>query len=145
MPEFWLKISKQLLFRISQFFTIIVFHHPYSFLIRSLPITQCLLLSFWTLKLQQQNTYNVLYNTYIIYITHTLYIYIYIYILEQKLRQGEKYWQAQLFTLTHGLNSSSDWYCLKRKVYRKLLVRVIHRFYELDLQVMKFTLTSTTF
>ena len=139
MPEFWLKISKQLLFRTSPFFTIIVFHHSYSFLILSLPITQCLLLSFWTLEIQQQNTYNILYNIYIIY------IYIYIYILEQKLRQGEKYWQAQLFTLSHGLNSSSDWYCLKRKIYRKLLVRDIHRFYELDLQVMKFTLTSATF
>ena len=55
LPEFWLKISKQLLFRTSPFFTIIVFHHSYSFLILSLPITQCLLLSFWTLEIQQQN------------------------------------------------------------------------------------------
>ena len=45
-------------------------------------------------------------------------------LLEQKLWQREKYCQAQLFTLSHGLNFSSDWYCLNRKGCRKLLVKV---------------------
>ena len=40
-------------------------------------------------------------------------------LLEQKQWQHEKYWQAQLFTLSHGLNSLSDRYCLNRKGYRK--------------------------
>ena len=25
-----------------------------------------------------------------------------------------KYWQAQLFTLTHGLNNMNEWYALNR-------------------------------
>ena len=42
-------------------------------------------------------------------------------LLEQKLWQREKYWQAQLFRLSHGhgLNSPSNWYWLNRKGYRK--------------------------
>ena len=36
--------------------------------------------------------------------------------LEQELWQREKYWQAELFTLSHGLNYPSDWYCLNRKL-----------------------------
>ena len=33
---------------------------------------------------------------------------VYYNLLEQKLRQRKKYWQAQLFTLSHGLDSPSD-------------------------------------
>ena len=38
---------------------------------------------------------------------------------DSKLWMREKYWQAQLFTLTHGMNSSWDWYSTNRKGYRK--------------------------
>ena len=31
----------------------------------------------------------------------------------------EKYWQSQLFTLTHGMNSMNELYCKKRKGHRK--------------------------
>ena len=41
------------------------------------------------------------------------------YDLEDKLWSKEKYWQAQLFTLTHGMNSTWDWFSSNRKVYRK--------------------------
>ena len=30
-----------------------------------------------------------------------------------------KYWQAQLFTLTHGLSSPNEWYAQNRRDYRK--------------------------
>ena len=33
--------------------------------------------------------------------------------------EKEKYWQAQLFTLTHGLNSISEWYEINRRGYCK--------------------------
>ena len=39
--------------------------------------------------------------------------------LEGKLRCREKYWQAQLFTLSHRMNSTWDWYSTSRKGYRK--------------------------
>ena len=39
--------------------------------------------------------------------------------LEGKLWSREKYWQAQLFTLTHGMNSTWDWFSSNRKGYRK--------------------------
>ena len=39
--------------------------------------------------------------------------------VEGKLWNREKYWQAQLFTLSHGMNSSWDWYSTNRKGYRK--------------------------
>ena len=39
--------------------------------------------------------------------------------LELKLRSREKYWQAQLFTPTHGINSTWDWFSSNRKGYRK--------------------------
>ena len=39
--------------------------------------------------------------------------------LDSNLWQREKYWQAQLFTMSHGLNSNFDWYCTNRKGYRK--------------------------
>ena len=39
--------------------------------------------------------------------------------LEQKLWLREKYWQAQLFTMSHGLNSKTDWYSPNGKGYRK--------------------------
>ena len=45
-------------------------------------------------------------------------------LLEQNLWQCEKYWHVKLFTLNHGLNFTSDWYCLNRKGYRKWLVSV---------------------
>ena len=31
----------------------------------------------------------------------------------------EKYWQAQHFTLSHGMSSTRDWYSTNRKGYRK--------------------------
>ena len=33
--------------------------------------------------------------------------------------EREKYWQAQLFTLSHKLNNPNEWYALNRKGYRK--------------------------
>ena len=39
--------------------------------------------------------------------------------LENKLWEREKYWQCQLFTDTHGINSVSDLYPSKRKGCRK--------------------------
>ena len=36
-----------------------------------------------------------------------------------KIWQREKYWQAQLFTLSHGLNSPYEWYNTNRRGYRK--------------------------
>ena len=33
--------------------------------------------------------------------------------------ERKKYWQAQLFTLTHGLNSPNEWYAQNRRGYRK--------------------------
>ena len=39
--------------------------------------------------------------------------------LENKLREREKYWQCQMFTNTHGMNSVSDLYASKRKECRK--------------------------
>ena len=41
------------------------------------------------------------------------------YDIESKLWSREKFWQAQLFTLSHGMNSSWDWYSTNRKGYRK--------------------------
>ena len=41
------------------------------------------------------------------------------YDLEDKLWSREKFWQAQLFTLSHGMNSTWDWYSTNRKGYRK--------------------------
>ena len=41
------------------------------------------------------------------------------YDLEGKLWSREKYWQAQLFTLTHGMNSAWDWFSSSSKGYRK--------------------------
>ena len=41
------------------------------------------------------------------------------YDVEDKLWCREKYWQAQLFTLSHGMNSTWDWYNTKKKGYRR--------------------------
>ena len=41
---------------------------------------------------------------------------------EDYLWKREKYWQAQLFTLTHGMNSLNDWYCKKRKGHSNMNV-----------------------
>ena len=41
------------------------------------------------------------------------------YNLEPKLWQREKYWQAQLFTVSKGMNCDWDWYSNYRKGYRK--------------------------
>ena len=38
---------------------------------------------------------------------------------DEYLLRREQYWQAQLFTITHGMNSSEDWYSNNRKGYRK--------------------------
>ena len=39
---------------------------------------------------------------------------------ESRLWSREKYWQAQLFTTSDGMNSSWDWYSTNRKGYRKM-------------------------
>ena len=39
--------------------------------------------------------------------------------IEKVLWLREKFWQAQLFTLLHGLNSPGEWYALNRRGYRK--------------------------
>ena len=39
--------------------------------------------------------------------------------IDKMLWEREKYWQAQLFTLTHGLNSPNEWYAQNRRGYRK--------------------------
>ena len=41
------------------------------------------------------------------------------YNLEGKLWERKRYWQCQLFTNTHGMNSVSDLYSTKRKGCRK--------------------------
>ena len=41
------------------------------------------------------------------------------YDVEGKLWIGEKYWQAKLFTLSHSMNSTSDWYSTNIKGYRR--------------------------
>ena len=33
--------------------------------------------------------------------------------------ERKKYWQVQLFTLTHGLNDMNEQYAFKRRGYRK--------------------------
>ena len=33
--------------------------------------------------------------------------------------EREKYWQTQLFTLSHGLNNPNKWYALNRRGYTK--------------------------
>ena len=38
---------------------------------------------------------------------------------DKVLWEREKYWEAQLFTLTHGINSMNEWYALNRLGYRK--------------------------
>ena len=38
---------------------------------------------------------------------------------DKVLWEREKYWQAEPFTLTHGLNSMNEWYALNRIGYRK--------------------------
>ena len=38
---------------------------------------------------------------------------------DKMLWEREKHWQAQLFTLTHGLNSPNEWYAQNRRGYRK--------------------------
>ena len=39
--------------------------------------------------------------------------------IEEILWHREKYWQSQLFTTTHDMNSLTDLYCSKCKGYRK--------------------------
>ena len=39
--------------------------------------------------------------------------------IDKVLWEGEKHWQAQLFTLSHRLNNPNEWYALKRRGYRK--------------------------
>ena len=41
------------------------------------------------------------------------------YDIEGRLWCSGKYWQAQLFTLSHGMNSTWDWYSTNRKGYDK--------------------------
>ena len=45
------------------------------------------------------------------------------------LSEREKYWQAQLITLTRGLNSPNEWYVQNKRGYRKekkIFCRRIH-------------------
>ena len=35
--------------------------------------------------------------------------------IDKMLWERVKYWQAQLFTLTHGLNSTNEWYAQNRR------------------------------
>ena len=37
---------------------------------------------------------------------------------DEYILKREQYWQAQLFTISHGMNSKEDWYSSKRKGYR---------------------------
>ena len=39
--------------------------------------------------------------------------------IEKVLWYSERYWQSQLFTVTHGMNSINNLYSKKRKGYRK--------------------------
>ena len=39
--------------------------------------------------------------------------------IEKMLWEREKYWEAQLFTLNHGLNNHKEWNALNRRGYRK--------------------------
>ena len=48
--------------------------------------------------------------------------------LENKLWEREKYWQCQLFTNTHGMNSVSDLYASKRKGCRKAQCYIAYYF-----------------
>ena len=38
---------------------------------------------------------------------------------DKVLWESGKYWQAQLFTLTNGLNNMNEWYVLNRQGYKK--------------------------
>ena len=38
--------------------------------------------------------------------------------IDKVLWEREKYWQEQLFTLSHGLNNPIEWYTLNRRGYR---------------------------
>ena len=37
---------------------------------------------------------------------------------DKVLCERKKYWQVQLFTLTHGLYNMNEWYALNRRGYR---------------------------
>ena len=39
--------------------------------------------------------------------------------IDKMLWEREKYWQAELFTITHGLNSPNEWYAQNIRGYRK--------------------------
>ena len=39
--------------------------------------------------------------------------------IDKVLRERQRYWQEQLFTLSHGLNNPIEWYALNRWGYRK--------------------------
>ena len=39
--------------------------------------------------------------------------------IDKVLWEREKYWQAQLYTLSHGLNNPNEWYALNRRRCRK--------------------------
>ena len=38
--------------------------------------------------------------------------------------EREKYWQVQLFALTHGLNNMNEWYALNRRGCRKYFLKI---------------------
>ena len=39
--------------------------------------------------------------------------------IDKVLLEIEKYWQAQLFRLSHGLSNPNEWYPLNKRGYRK--------------------------
>ena len=49
--------------------------------------------------------------------------------IEEFLWHREKYWQSQLFTTNHGMNSLTDLYCFKHKRYRKKVIIIIYYYY----------------
>ena len=46
--------------------------------------------------------------------------------IEEVLWYRERYWQSQLFTVTHGMNSINDLYSKRRKGYRKSFFQLLH-------------------
>ena len=42
--------------------------------------------------------------------------------IDKVLWERKNYWQAQLFTLSHGLNIPNEWYALNRTGYRKYMI-----------------------
>ena len=48
--------------------------------------------------------------------------------IEKVLWEREKYWLAQLLTLSYGLNNSDEWYALNKRGYKEITFLLIHYF-----------------